>query len=286
MSAPRIFLISLLGLLSAAMHAAQASPADGAVGMVLDVRGTGQITEKGAVAKLQLLSYLKPQMQVSVDAGGKASLSLYATRSVYQLAGPSVVEIGKDQVKVIKGAAPVVKSMAEKLVTAAQNTDFRAGATQMRTIPPRIFIETPPNGAVLLRNQPTLTWLAMDAATYEVTLKDLSDKVIASAKVNDRSWQVPPNVALEYGTVYQWTVSYKLTADGTTHSATGEFSLASKAEVEQLAALKPADDAPIEEWVLYAAMLESKGVSAEARALWQKISTQRPDLQKARELAQ
>lgn len=286
MSLPGTFLIGLFSLLSLVTDAALASAADGAVGMVLDVRGSGQITDKGAVGKLQLLAYLKPQMQISLDAGGKASLSLYATRSVYQIAGPAVVEIGKDQLTVIKGAAPVVKSMAEKLVVAAQNTDFRAGATQMRTLPPRILVATPPNGAVLWRNQPTFSWLAMEAAPYDITLKDLSDKVIASATVRESNWRLPANVLLDYGTTYQWTVSYKSATDGRTHSATGEFSLAGKSDVDQLAALKPAEGAPIEEWVLYAAMLQSKGISEEARTVWQSISRQRPDLQRAQELAE
>jgi hypothetical protein len=281
MSVPKISLISLFCLLCSGMHAAAASPSSDAVGMVLDVQGPGQISEKGAVGKLQLLAYLRPGMQVSVETGGKASLTLYATRSVYQISGPALLEVGRDRLNMIKGVAPSVKSMTEKLMQAAEATELRTGAMQMRSGMPQIVVTTPPNGAVLLTNRPGFGWKTRDAAAVvDITLEDWFGKVLASGKASEGKWQLPAELALEYAKYYRWTISYQTPEDGRKHSATSDFSLAEKVVAEQLAGLKPAEGAPIEEWVLYATVLQSKGVLIEARSAWQYIARQRPDLQK------
>ncbi len=257
----------------------------GVVGMVLDLQGAGHLLEKGKPAKLQLLSYLKPKMELKLDAGSKVSLSLYATRSVYQVTGPAVLEVGADQLTMLQGAAPVVKSMAEKLVVAAETTSIMPGAYRMRSFVPRIVLTTPENGIVLLKSRPTFSWDVEEEASYEITLQEQPDRMIVSAKVTDASWQLPADVALEYGKAYHWTVSYTSPSDGKNYSAISGFSLASKATADEVAALKPAASASIEEWIMYAAVLQNRQMREEARTAWQFIVTLRPDLRKAQELA-
>ena len=276
----------LIILMFFATNASFAAGNDDAVGIVLDLQGTGQVTDKGNNSKLQLLTYLKPTMRISLPAGSKASLSLYETHSVYQIVGPSVIDIAKNKLSVISGAAPVVKSLAEKLVMAASEHDLQAGAYRMRAISPRIVAVTPENGTLLLRSQPTFSWAAMENGNYEITLLDQVEEIIASGKTTDTNWTLPVNVKLNNGGVYHWVVGYKSAKDGKTYTATAEFSLASQAEIDKLAELKPSDDAAIEEWILYAAMLQNKRMFIDAQAAWQLIGKQRPDLQKAHELAQ
>jgi hypothetical protein len=62
--------------------------------------------------------------------------------------------------------------------------------------------------------------------------------------------------------------------------------LASKADAASLLDLKPEENAALEEWVLYAAMLQNKRAFAEARMVWQLIARQRPDLLKSPEAMQ
>ena len=283
MSIPRIFLI---GLLCICTRVAFAATDDGFVGMVLDLQGSGQLVEKGSVTRLQLLSYVKPQMQLKLDAGSKVSLSLYATRSVYQLTGPSVVDIDKDRLTVRQGAAPVIKSMAEKLVAAAENTNIVHGAYRMRNLAPKIVLTTPENGSVLLNERPTFSWEASDVTGYDVTVEELQEHtIVAIAKVNDTSWQLPAKLKLEYGNNYRWSVSYPSAKEGKVISAAGDFSLASKADADKVSALKPEPKAAIEEWILYASMLQSQQMREEARAAWQFVAKRRPDLQKVQDLA-
>jgi hypothetical protein len=49
--------------------------------------------------------------------------------------------------------------------------------------------------------------------------------------------------------------------------------------------LRPAEGAPVGDWVMYAMALEQMGLTGEARGLWRKLSAERPDDPKLRELA-
>lgn len=273
----------LLAVLLTFCVQAVAAPGDQAVGMVLDLQGTGRVADKDVVTRLQLLAYLKPQTRIMLDAGSKVSLSLYATRSTYQLAGPAVVDIRKDGLTVIEGAKPVVKSMSEKLVAAAEKTTLTAGAYRMRSLAPRIVVAVPENGSVLLGSRVAFRWVATDATGFEISLLDQDEKLIASAKPDETSWTLPESVILSPGNTYYWTVSGKSKTDGKRHSATGEFSLASKEEAAAIAELKPAETAPIEEWMLYMATLQGRRYTQEARSAWEFIRRQRPDLHNMQE---
>jgi hypothetical protein len=256
-------------------------------GMVLDLQGPAQVAENGTTGKLQLLANLMPQTRITLPAGSKASVTIYATRSVYRLEGPSVVEATKDGLTVVQGKAPEVKSMGEKLVIAAQTNNLIPGAYRMRSlrIAPRVILTSPESGTVLLDTRPNFTWEAAEPAAYTVSLQAESGGLSYNATVNGNSWALPAGVQLEYGKTYDWKVSYVSPTNGETHATTGKFSLATKEETEQFTALKPSEADPIEDWVFYAVMLQQRQIRAEARNVWKRIALKRPDLERAAELS-
>lgn len=271
--------MTVFALISGQAHA------QAALGMVLDVQGNGKMEVNGVSSKLQLLAYLQPKMQITLDAGAKASLSLYATRAVYQLTGPATVTVEKDGVVSVQGQKAVVKPMAEKLVRAAETSNVIAGAVRMRQLPPRIVAVTPENNSLLMGSRPVFNWISAEAAEFDISIHDMDEKLIFSEKIRENNWQLPEKVKLEDGATYRWQVSYVSAKDGKTSTAKAEFKLASKAEIATLNDLKPADTAAVEEWVMYAAMLQGKRAFTEARQVWQLIAKQRPDLQKMSETA-
>jgi hypothetical protein len=278
--------ILMLGLFFLNFSVATAATSNDVVGMVLDLQGSGEILYKENSSKLQLLSYLKPQMQLKLAAGSKASLSLYTTHSVYQLTGPAVVDIAKDGLNMVQGNPPVEKSMTEKLVVAAATTNLSSGAYRMRGVTPRIALISPCNGCVLLDTNPVFSWEAVERTGFEITLQEQPDKTIATAKIDANRWDLPADLRLDAGKSYLWTITYASPLDGKSYSASGKFSIASAADTEQIQALKPSENADIEEWVMYAAMLQNRQISEEARLVWQQIAKKRPDLKKVQELAQ
>ena len=147
------------------------------------------------------------------------------------------------------------------------------------------MLASPENGVALLKNRPVFTWEAEEEANYEISLHELPERLIVDAKVSDSSWQLPPELTLEAGKSYRWTVSYVSPNDGKSYSAISSFSVVGKAEADEVAALKPADGAAIEEWIMYAALLQNRQIREEARNAWQLIAARRPDLRKAQELA-
>ena len=50
--------------------------------------------------------------------------------------------------------------------------------------------------------------------------------------------------------------------------------------------LRPAENAPFGDWVMYAMGLEQLGLTGEAKGMWRKLSAQRPDDPKLRQLAE
>lgn len=55
---------------------------------------------------------------------------------------------------------------------------------------------------------------------------------------------------------------------------------------QQREKLRPAENAPFADWVIYAMGLEQIGLTSEARGVWKKLSAQRPDDPKLRRLAE
>lgn len=275
----RIFLIAVFALLAST---AQAAPA-GAVGMVLDVQGSGRLQDGAASSKLELLAYVKPGMRIALDDGSRASVSLYATRTVYQLAGPGMVEVGSDKLSVIHGKEPASKTIREKLVAAAKGADLVPGAVRMRTLPATIEFLAPQGGSAVLEQRPVFVWQAPPAPVYLLAVYDGAGRQIAEGKSEQSHWELPAGVTLAERGRYRWTVSYA-GADGAMQTAGAKFTVASRQDAAVVADLKPAAAAPMEEWILYAAMLQERGLQSAAREVWQYIASQRPDLEKAREL--
>ena len=54
----------------------------------------------------------------------------------------------------------------------------------------------------------------------------------------------------------------------------------------QLVMLRPAENAPFGDWVVYAMGLEQMGLISEAKGVWRKLSAQRPNDPKLRQLAE
>jgi hypothetical protein len=257
------------------------------VGMVLDLQGPAQVTQNGTTGRLQLLTNLTPQARLQLPAGSKASLTIYAARSVYRLTGPTVVEVTKDGIQLVQGEAPQVKAMGEKLVAAAQSDNLIPGAYRMRNlrVAPQVVLTSPENGTVLLDTRPKFTWEAAEPAGVTLTLQAESGGLSYNTKIHGNGWTLPEGIQLEYGKTYEWKVAYVSPASGETQSASGKFSLATRSDAVQLRAIKPEETDPIEDWVFYAVMLQQRQIRAEARSAWKRIAAERPDLERAADLA-
>jgi hypothetical protein len=274
------FALALSCLLTAT--AATAAPPTDAVGMVLDVRGSGQVSGKGPVTKLRLLGYVKVGEQIQLDPNSKASVSHYGSKLIYQLTGPLVADVDVAKITVRKGgASPVTRSVAEKLVAAAIDPNMSAAATKMRSLFDEVVMIAPSKSGVLLSTRPTFRWEASGNNNYLVTVDELPERELARTTTGDKNWQLPAGIALEHGKSYRWTVGY---TDGAGNSFSGSavFKIASASDSAAMLALKPGPEAGIEDWVLYANILDERRMHEDANGIWQLIAVQRPDLAASR----
>ena len=275
--------LSLMWLLLATVFTPSiAATPDSKVGMTVDVRGSARLVNGENVKKLELLAYLTPGARIEVDAGASTSISLYATKSVYQIKGPAVVQIVGNELRPISGNAPEARSLAHNLVASAQPQTRVHGAVRMRDSLTTLALVTPENGSVLLRVPSAFHWESTLPGPYGIALFDASalEVPLLKTQVLQTTWVVERPV-LQPGHEYQWAVTV---ADGAS-TAAANFSVASVEVVELLASIRPGFDAPVEEWVLYATALQEHGVRDEARDAWKTIAQKRPDLTKARHLA-
>lgn len=273
----------LLGLLADRACAAESA----AVGMVLDVQGAVQVVEKGRSGPLNLLARLAPESRIELPPQSRASLTLYSNRSVYRLAGPATVDVTKDDIKVLQGQPAEVKRMGEKQIAVAPTGALVTGAYRMRNIQlaSPMVLTTPENGSVVLHPRPVFAWEGAPASRFSFSLQEQGGPSLYRASVTGNEWVLPEGVSLRHGKGYVWSVTAEGLPSGEASGATGRFSVATQEEVEQIAALMPTEADPIEDWVYYAALLQQRQIRAEARKAWQRIARERPDLQRAAELA-
>lgn len=170
------------------------------LGMVLDVQGAVASTEAGKPGKVEMLSYLRPGMDLDLPAGAALTVTWYATSKELRFAGPAKLKVLKDRVQVVQGAGAAERSLGEEKVAATKS------------------------------------------------------KRLAQATIAMRS------------------VSAARQPDGK-----------AKARAQKL---RPADGAPLSDWVVYAAALEDAGLHGDAKAVWKKLAAERPQEPRLKALAE
>ncbi|MES2126105.1 MAG: hypothetical protein V4463_02445 [Pseudomonadota bacterium] len=272
----RAWLAGVILMLPLACAGAPAS-----VGMVLDLQGAGEMLYQGHRSTLKLLDYLQPGAQLTLAAGTRASLSHYASKQIVRLVGPVQVELEVAGLRHLSGNPMQAASLAEKTVTAALHPNLGPAAFKMRALP-QIVVRAPANGGSVLDTRPLFRWDANETASFSIDVMELPERVVARGVATGAQWELPPALALTYGKRYRWTVSYLSATDGKMRSAAATFSLPAQADAEMIAALAPATDAAVDEWVLYATILKDWNLLDAADAAWAKIAARRPDLGHAR----
>lgn len=249
-----------------------------AIGMVLDVQGKLDAELGGKSIKVGLLSYLHKDTRISLPEHSRVSITLYASKQLLQVQGPAQFIVNQDKLSMLQGAAPQTKNIAEKIVSASQQSNFIAGAVRMRQLPPAILLVHPETQAVLADVPDLFNWAQAEKTEAEFSLRDLQNKLIYQVQSSTSELVLPAHIKLQAGQTYHWQVSFQSPRDGKQHSASASFSLLKQDELSQINELRPKPESAIEEWILYAGLLQSKRMHREARAAWQYITQLRPDL--------
>jgi hypothetical protein len=111
---------------------AEAQPAE-PLGMVLDVQGAVTATEGGKASRVEMLSYLRPGMDLEVAAGASLAATWYAGSKELRFAGPARLKVLRDRVQVVQGGGASERSLGEEKVAASKSPRLAQATIMMRS---------------------------------------------------------------------------------------------------------------------------------------------------------
>src|SRR5438128_805504 len=91
------------------------------LGMVLDVQGAVTATDSGKSSRVEMLSYLKPSMEVELAAGANLTVTWYADSKEFKFSGPSRLKVTPQRIQVVQGAGASARSLGEDKVALGKN---------------------------------------------------------------------------------------------------------------------------------------------------------------------
>lgn len=253
------------------------------VAMILTTQGTVTL-ERGPVKQpLRAMDLLRPGDVLRAD-DGEAVLVLLDDGRRERLKSKSKAVVTE------KGCTPAAVERQDKVKLLARQlaglrdlaNSSRAGVGVLRGEPPPTpQVVTPMYGATLLTDKPTLSWLPTDKAdSYQVQLWSGDGQRQIWRATTDKARLAYPEKqkALKPGTKYLWRVRARMGEDTDLGQVVdSKFSTATKAEADELAALKPlAASTEVADLLLAAVTYEAHGLYDEALALYEKLAEKQP----------
>lgn len=271
--------------LSALLVFSLSAKAQSELGMVLDVQGTVTAADAGKSAKVEMLTYLKPNMDLELPAGSSLTVTWYATSKEMKFGGPAKLKVTREKIQVVQGSGANERSLAEdRLASGRKGMPGRlAQATiMMRSVKaPAQESISPPKGAKVSSVTPRISWKGADDRSYRLVVLDGRGKTVMEQVVKGNAAEVPAH-KLAWGEGYKWRASFEPGAV----TAEGDFSVIERGDAERLAKIRPAANATFSDWVLYAMALEDLQLAGEARPIWKKLAAERPEQPKLKQFAE
>ncbi len=263
--------------------------ANAPVGLVVDLKGPVTATDQGKNVRIEVMGYLRPQMEIDVGAGGMLAVTLYANSSESRFNGPAKLKVLADRVQVLQGAAAQQRSLNEAPVSAAKrvvSTRLTQAAVMMRSVKPASEgpALVPVSGSRIMILNPVFSWPVPDTAAgpSRFELRRASGELLYQGTANGGTLQLPAANTLEWGQSYRWRVQSETSPSARVE---GRFEVITREKLMELAERRPPNDGPFADWVLFAAMLDDLSLTAEATEVWKWLAVQRPDDENLKRLA-
>ena len=90
------------------------------LGMVLDVQGTVTSIDAGKSSRVEMLSYLRPGMDLDLGAGSALTVTWYADSKELSFSGPAKLKVARERIQVVQGAGANERSLGEEKVAAGK----------------------------------------------------------------------------------------------------------------------------------------------------------------------
>ncbi len=253
---------------------APAAAAD-AVAMVTDLQGKVQVVDEGRKRPLALLDYLRPGVEVKLGKDARVTLVYFQNSTQYVFTGEGAVRVAAGKPEALAGAKVASNEMRQGALVANARKEMAQGALVMKTVPQPIQPLSPADTRVL-DARPAFVWKSSKAKPpFSVTLRDVTQKVIAQGETKTMRYELSAGTALTGGARYTWRVEGK-TEQGEVLVGEASFDVATAAEREKVHQARPAPGAAFSERVTYAAILDGMGLRDEAQNQWRALAAERP----------
>jgi hypothetical protein len=252
------------------------------VAFVADVSGSATIAGDG---KLVFLAELEPGTRIFLGTGARAAITFARSGREFGAAGPGEFVVAVDEVRADRGTPPVRREVPplSDPATIMRAARSATASLRMRGAQPHEAASAEgalqyPVGTRIATLQPSLRWRNEEGMRdTKVVLRDESGKQVWAGRASTVT--VTPGVKLSAGTRYTWTV---MTSGGVLGEAQFETLPAeplARAERSNAGARSFAGR------VLHALLLQELGASQDAKAVWDDLARERPDLPELARLA-
>ncbi len=244
--------------------------------MVTDVQG--RVLLLPGRTPVAILAELPADAAVELPPGARLALVYVGGGAEYEISGPGSARFAVAGPAVAGGATLLAKDKLPDVYRDVKLKPARLAQASMvmRGARPGATLKlVSPVGTLVATPSPTFRWEPVaGATTYRLQLADAAGQVVFSRDVDEVSFALPAAVVLRPDESYAWQV--ETSGPGGTRIANfSEFGIVAPALAAQLAAARPAADAPVADRVRYAALLEAHGLVEEARGWWKALAGER-----------
>jgi len=242
------------------------------VAMVMDLQGTVTANDK----PVALLAELDVNTALVVANQSSVTLVYLNTGQEYVLTGPKQATL-KEQNLLIAGKTVEGKTLLASAEGLASG-NYSQAAIVMRSGKPKqkkLAIYSPASTGILETN-PTLIWQNMGKGfQYHIEVLSENGDSLFETETSQTSIAVPDNVSLPRKELLNWEV--EANRGSITYYNMADFFIASIEDGKQIEAARPAKNDKFARQILFAWMLENKGITHEAQKYWQMLAKQRPN---------
>ena len=247
------------------------------IAMVVDRSGAVSVGEPAALRPVATLAVLSAGTRVQLEAASTLTLLYVGSGDEYTVTGPGAALLDPAGVSTSQGATAKRRASGGAKPAHLRVETLAMGGVVMRSGRNMVALRARVPAGTLTRAPDQFVWQsALADAQYAVELRDESGATVFAGRAQGSSLAFPTTLVLRPTERYTWTVSALGDAAGGA-SARQEFTLAGDDVGGEARRVRPADDAPFSDRLVYALWLEQAGATGEARQAWQALAEQRPD---------
>jgi hypothetical protein len=265
--------VSLISIFTIEVHA------DEPVAMITDLSGKAVIMENGNKAVGDILSTVTDGNKIKLDAGSTLVLVFFNSSKEYTFSDKATITINEDYPKVESGQKLVQKNL--NLTGNTKLTPPKKAYKQAAIVfrgarkKSKIKLISPIKSNVMDANI-TFKWKPIEEnIQYRFTLTDEIGKSLVETLVTGTKFKIPGEIALKEDTYYSWQVEARLSS-GSVYSNSTNFIIIADEEKNEINKSRPADGAPFSERLIFAMLLEQKGLKVESSKYWHILAGERP----------